>query len=59
MNGNWDWEAGHWERERAGQAWVNGRWELQGNRWIWIEGSWQVQAAPAPAGPKVRDNRTH
>jgi hypothetical protein len=58
-NGNWAWVDGHWERERANQAGTAGRWELQGNRWIWIDGSWQVRSQPAPAGPTVRDHRSH
>ena len=41
--GRWVWTAGHWERERAGQAWADGRWEQRNNNWVWVEGTWTTR----------------
>ncbi len=52
-NGRWEWQNGHWEREKKGKVWRAGVWEKRGNRYVWVEGGWVA----APAQPKVRDHR--
>jgi hypothetical protein len=52
----WEWNNGHYERQRTNQVWVQGRWDRRGNRHVWVDGRWSAGAA---SGPAVRDHREH
>lgn len=41
QDGQWNWVAGRYEREKAGSRWNDGRWEQRDNRWQWSDGGWQ------------------
>ena len=40
-DGQYEWTAGHWERQKAAQAWIPGQWTQGADRWIWVDGHWQ------------------
>jgi hypothetical protein len=56
VNGQYIWNAGRFERERAGYRWREPRWEIRDGVYVRVEGEWYAPG-PTIAPPAVRVER--